>query len=471
MASLNGNSDYYAAMVMATSNYPSNGQTRYYGQPQQGYQPYSSMPSPQAFLHARAMQATGNNPPQQYSPTMSAHQASPTCGSNNASPTLAANTSVSSRTSTNNGKRFSHNPYASEPSTPTNTSMTLSGNTSFNASNDQLAGSGYGQAMYASEQGFMDAAGSLSSVTEQFYTLVGSIAHNACTPRGRHLLISVLRLQHLDKIQMIFDEIAPQVNMVVLDGQGCHVVRTLVEFLSGDQLATLTAYLDEATIIAMATSSQHTRRALQMLFERHKSPAFDFIVQVVAADAVRLSMSQQGCIAVMRMVEHALPHQRHHLVSALMPALPTLTMDPYGNYVVQAILQNIDATLTSSVVCDAFAGHWVPLSCNKFASNVMEKVVRMMTGPARISLVRELVFDTNNLLCLMQDGYGNFVLQSVIDSSIDPQEYRAIAEAIRPLLHTSPYGHKIDGKLKSKRFGHRSSSNSSVEGYSSGSNN
>lgn len=470
MASMNAQSDYYAAMVMATSNYSAGNPTRYYGGQPTYPQPYSSMPSPQAFLQARALQqAAGGQMP--YTPTMSAQQASPTCGSNTASPTMAAaNTSVSSRTSTNGGKRFSHNPYASEPSTPTNTSMTLSGNTSFNASNDQMSGSGYGQAMYASEQGFMDAAGSLSSVTEQFYALVGSIAHNACTPRGRHLLISVLRLQHLDKIQMIFDEIAPQVNMVVLDGQGCHVVRTLVEFLSGDQLATLTAYLDEATIIAMATSSQHTRRALQMLFERHKSPAFDFIVQVVAADATRLSMTQQGCIAVMRMVEHALPHQRHHLVAALMPALPTLTMDPYGNYVVQAILQNIDSTLTASVVCDAYAGHWVPLCCNKFASNVMEKVVRMMTGPARVTLVRELVFDTNNLLCLMQDGYGNFVLQAVIDSSVDQQEFRTIAEVVRPLLHTSPYGHKIDGKLKSKRFGHRSSSSSSVEGYSSGSN-
>lgn len=457
--SANGHSDYYAAMVMAASNYDASGSAGPYGY--YGAQAYQSQPS-------YTMPSCGGYP------TVAVGVNSSTSSAASSRPSLSA-AAVSMPSAP--VKRYTHNPYASEPSTPTSTSLntTLSANSSFNASNDytyqpqQQAQTSAYSPVYAAEGSYTESSYPVvSNVTEQFFGVVGSIAHTACTARGRHLLISVLRLQHLDKIQLIFEEILPQLNALILDAQGCHVVRTLIEFLNDEQLTTLTSYIDEQTVLLMATTSQHTRRALQTLFERHRSTAFDFIVQVIAADATRLAMTQQGCIAIMRIIENSLPHQKQHLVAALIPSLPTLTMDPYGNYVVQCILQNFDANVTASLVCDAFSGHWVPLSCNKFASNVMEKVVRMMTGPARNALVRELVFDTNNLLCLMQDGFGNFVLQAVIDSSIDPSEYRLIADAVRPQLHTSPYGHKIDGKLKSKRF-QRSGSVNNYEssGYSS----
>ncbi|CUG55300.1 pumilio/PUF RNA binding protein 5, putative [Bodo saltans] len=420
--------------------------------------------------HASVVRSTSRHP-RRAAPFMRFSATAPTVTVGNVSTSSVASSRASSHANAGTAattKRYTHNPYASEPSTPT-----LSANSSINISNDHLSGSfqqtptAYSP-VYAAEGSYQESNNnnnsmypSMGNITEQFYSMIGSIAHSSCSARGRHLLISVLRLQHLDKIQMIFDEILPQVNTLILDAQGCHVIRTLLEYLNDEQLTTLTSYLEEATIISTATSSQHTRRALQTLFERHRSSALDYIVQVVAADATRLAMTQQGCIAVMRMIENSLPHQKQHLVSALIPSLPTLTMDPYGNYVVQCILQNFDAHLTASVVCDAYTGHWVPLSCNKFASNVMEKVVRMMTGPARTTLVRELVFDTNNLLCLMQDGFGNFVLQAIIDSSTDPAEFRTIADAVRPQLHTSPYGHKIDGKLKSKRMQRSSSTASS----------
>lgn len=506
LASGHHNSDYYAAMVMAASNYDTtassgaslkggygaglgatstlNHAAGAYVPALKMHQPYggSSSGSGTTMVSANACfpTVTVGVP----SPNYSSVSPSYTAPSSALKPSALSASAMTASTTSNPVKCYRHNPYASEPSTPTTSHNTtvLSANSSFNLSGDQLSGSfqsAYASSptMYASTgltdatQGMGGESGLMYNVADQFFGIMGSIAPSACTVRGRHLLISVLRLMHPEKTQAVFDEILPQVNVVALDAQGCHVLRTLIEAISEEQAATLASYLEENTIVALATSSQHTRRALQTLFERHRHTGFDFIVQVIAADATRLAMTQQGCIAIMRIIENSLPHQKHHLVAALIPSLPTLTMDPYGNYVVQCILQNFDANLTVSVVCDAFMGHWVPLSCNKFASNVMEKVVRMMTGPARAVLVRELVFEPNNLLCLMQDGFGNFVLQAVIDSSNDAAEFRSISEAVRPQLHTSPYGHKIDSKLKSKRFSQRSGSNHHDSGYSSGSNN
>ena len=445
--------DYYVAMVMAASNF---------GDYQQQQHP-THLPSP--MLHATGPDAqfasygsvpTPMSASSRYSPYH--HQPSPLV-SPMSQPALAT-VSAPNIQQQPLGKRYTHNPYASEPSTPTG-SVHSSHNSSFNTSTESFTTGGaftgqqqtFGAPVYA-EGVYSDSVAYpvVNNLTEQFMGIVGSIVPTACSLRGRHLLVSIMRLQHLDKIEMIFQETVPHVSMLVVDTQGCHVVRTLVEFLTAEQLAVFVSYLTPAVVLEMATNSQHTRRVLQTLFERHKSEALNPVVDAICSDCVRLAMTQQGCIAIMRIIEHSLPEQRQHVVQTLIPELPALTMDPYGNYVVQCILQNFEPSSCSAIVCAAFAGHWVALSCNKFASNVMEKVVRMIVGPSRSALVDELVFNVQNLQCLMQDGFGNFVLQAVIESSIDAAEYRSITEHVRPLLHTSPYGHKIDGKLKLKRF-------------------
>lgn len=482
--------DYYVAMVMAASNYGDYQQMPHHhhhhhprhpmlnhaalSQQQDGSQYYGgSVPTPMST-------GSGRYSPYMQSPTMVSPTMPPTT-----QPALSTVSAPNIQPAP--GKRYTHNPYASsEPSTPRD-SLHSSHNSSFNNSSDSFTTGGlppqqvsytgqqqtYGAPVYA-EGAYGDAVAYpvLNNLTEQFLAIIGSIVPTACSMRGRHLLVSIMRLQHLDKIQMIFDEIVPHVSTVVVDPQGCHVVRTLVEFLTPEQLVMFVSYLTPAVVVELAINSQHTRRVLQTLFERHKSEALDPVVFAICTDAVRLAMTQQGCIAIMRIIENSLPDQRQQLVQTLIPELPALTMDPYGNYVVQCILQNFEAGSCSAIMCAAFAGHWVTLSCNKFASNVMEKVVRIIVGPSRHALVEELVLNGQNLQCLMQDGFGNFVLQAVIDSSIDPAEYRMIFDTVRPLLHTSPYGHKIDGKLKMKRFMRNGSAApqlpQSVDGYSSG---
>lgn len=291
------------------------------------------------------------------------------------------------------------------------------------------------------------------SINEQFAQARGSLASTACTPRGRHLLVGALRQQHTDKIAAIFDELAPHIASIIIDPNGGHVVRTLVEFLDEAQIATLVEYLTPEVVLTIATSSQNTRRVLQTLFERHRSVALQPVIDVIATHAIALATTQQGCIAVMRCLEHALEPQRMQVLQALTPQLAALTMDPYGNYVVQAVLQYFTRETACEVLEKAFAGHWINLSCNKFASNVMEKFIQAAPPVTRKTILDELVYESEVLGAIMHDGFGNFVLQQIIDTCTTGPEYRKLTEKIRPLLGSSPFGHKIEAKLKSKRFG------------------
>nr|AAQ84134.1 pumilio protein 5 [Trypanosoma cruzi] len=344
-------------------------------------------------------------------------------------------------------RRYTHNPYASQSATTscssTNTSRQL--NSSNNTSCDssiQVYNNCFAREASGAELVLLS-----SNLLEQFFAVVGNIPRTACTVTGRHLLVSVLRLQHTEKVQIIIDELLPQLNIVALDQQGCHVVRALIELISTELLETILPHFAPKTIIELAVSSQHTRRVVQSIFERHKSEALTPIVTTIAQSGQQLAVSQQGCIAVIRTIENSLPHQRRSVISMLLPVLPSLTMNCYGNYVVQCLLQHMDHASLVSVVCHNFAGHWLTLSCNKFASNVIEKVVWQLDGVARKEVVDELVMDASNLRCLMQDGFGNFVLQAIIDSSNDLEEFSEVSSRVRPLLHTSPYGHKIGNRL------------------------
>ena len=398
------------------------------------------------------------------------HQTSFGSASNNTSFSGPSTPAMSgSNPSNTKQSRRRHNPYASsnastsEPSTPVVGPAVASARVpaadgSFFSAHSSANTSSVQSPVYAQDvaTGYTDAANNhpiAFTINEQFAQARGTLAQAACTPRGRHMLVGALRQQHTDKIQAIFEELAPNVGAVVMDAQGGHVVRTMIEFLNEAQVAALVDFLTPELVLTIATSSQNTRRVLQTLFERHRTPALQPVVDVIATHAIALATTQQGCIAVMRCMEHSPDLHKAQVLQALQPQLAALTMDPYGNYVVQAVLQYFPNDVACEVLEKAFAGHWVALSCNKFASNVMEKFIQASPPMTRKTILDELVHTPDALNTLMQDGFGNFVLQQIIDTCTTGTEYRKMSEKIRPMLAVSPFGHKIEAKLKSKRFG------------------
>nr|CCD12398.1 unnamed protein product [Trypanosoma congolense IL3000] len=347
-------------------------------------------------------------------------------------------TSVAEATACRN-HRYTHNPYASAGA--------WGGNISVDAVCNTGDGGHKPTSVPCSESG-VDAVSLSSGLIGRFRGAAGELSRTACTSAGRNMLVSVLRLHHVEMTRAIVDELRPHLHVVALDPNGCHVVRALVEFIPTTLMVTLVPHFTPSIVRALAIGSPYTRRVLQSIFERHKCEALTPIVESIARDSQQLAQRQQGCITIIRTIENTLPHQQRSLIVQLLPALPALTMNCYGNYVVQCVLRHMDRGAITAVVCQAFAGHWVALSCNKFASNVVEKVVRLLDGHARSALIAETVCDPANLRRLMNDCFGNFVLQAIIDSSRSKADFRMIAQCVRPLLQTCSHGRRIESKLQ-----------------------
>lgn len=127
-----------------------------------------------------------------------------------------------------------------------------------------------------------------------------------------------------------------------------------------------------------------------------------------------------------------------------------LVQDPFGNYVVQYILDLNDPSFTNPM-CLNFAGKVSELSKQKFSSNVVEKCIRCADVNTKRVLIEELM-DPEELEKLMRDSYGNYVIQTALEFA-PPDLCLHLIESMRPILpaiRQTPYGRRIQSKVQER---------------------
>jgi hypothetical protein len=290
-----------------------------------------------------------------------------------------------------------------------------------------------------------------SCIDSEFKQVTGSIAATACSANGRSLLQAVMRTQDAENIAIILHEILGSIEQVALDNHGCHVLRSLVEILDDGQLRSLVDNFNETLVLNMCTLTQYTRRILQSLFERHIIDLHP-IVEMMSKNAQYLAATQQGCISLMRIFEQCDQEQKNLLISPLLPMFVDLATDPFGNYVVQCVIQHSDRGMAARYAVECFSGQLLKMSCNKFASNVVEKIITNVNAPiTRRIVLDELVYNPAALQQMVHDSFGNFVIQSIIETCTNLNEFKRVCDRLRPALPGSPFGHKIESRIRSKK--------------------
>lgn len=134
-----------------------------------------------------------------------------------------------------------------------------------------------------------------------------------------------------------------------------------------------------------------------------------------------------------------------------MPLRGLCVQDAFGNYVVQYVLELGQADSSRAVV-ESTKGHFAELSMQKFSSNVVEKCLKLGGLDAeREVIIMELV-SSPLLPRLLQDSYGNYVVQSALTIS-SGAVHQALVDAIKPFLPSlrgTPHGKRILQKINGK---------------------
>jgi len=155
-----------------------------------------------------------------------------------------------------------------------------------------------------------------------------------------------------------------------------------------------------------------------------------------------------GCCVLQRCIDHASGEQKAWLIRQISDNAYQLVQDPFGNYVVQYILDLNEPIFTEPLVA-MFQGKVGQLSKQKFSSNVIEKCLRCAQEPSKDMLIEEML-NPNELDRLLRDSFANYVIQTALDYA-NPAMKNRLIDAIRPYLpaiRTTPYGRRIQAKIQ-----------------------
>jgi hypothetical protein len=302
---------------------------------------------------------------------------------------------------------------------------------------------------------------------------------------GCRFLQKKLEERNTEYLQIIFDETAPHVVELMTDPFGNYLCQKLLEFTNDEQRTTLVR--NAAPAMVSIALNQHGTRALQKMIEfisteeqtqiiiealsgqvvdliqdlngnhviqkclNHlKSAEAQFIFDAVGEHCIVVGTHRHGCCVLQRCIDHASGFQKVDLVRQITAHSFHLVQDPFGNYVVQYILDLNDPSFTTPL-CLGFRGKIAELSMQKFSSNVIEKCIRCAEMTAKAAMIEELL-DVEQLERLMRDSYGNYVIQTALEFA--PSELCIqLIDAMRPILpqiRQTPYGRRIQTKVQER---------------------
>lgn len=156
-----------------------------------------------------------------------------------------------------------------------------------------------------------------------------------------------------------------------------------------------------------------------------------------------LGVHQHGLCVLKKCLTVCTPEDLSTFVTRIQPQIFTFINDPYGNYLIQHLLERCDAPETDPEairVCSAInwdlhrslQGHYPWLSRQKFSSNVVEKCLRTPDLKLRSSIIDELTKE-NTISQLLQCSFGNYVMQHVLEVA-SPVQAAQVITRIQPDL-------------------------------------
>ena len=283
---------------------------------------------------------------------------------------------------------------------------------------------------------------------ETLGTSIGDIASNMHGTRAVQRLVDCLA--SIEEFELFCDLVANDLVTLIKDLNGNHAVSRL---------------LVSPLFMSLGDNAEDPERR-----EKGQTVRKD-VYHIVASNCVEICRNRQGCCIIQRCLQWAPEPFRTEIINAALNCSLKLVQDPFGNYVVQYILdlqqnlllhnpQQAEQLNYTNRIIRQLLHNISPLSCNKFSSNVIEKCFKTASPDVRQLLIDEIT-DPHALPRLVTDSFGNYVVQTAIVTASDDAQFIQLRDAILPLQHllkNSPYGIKIESKLMKR---HRESTRSS----------
>ena len=281
-------------------------------------------------------------------------------------------------------------------------------------------------------------------------------------PFGNYLCQKLLEYSNNDQRTHLIRNAAPDMVKIALNSHGTRALQKMIDFIeTPEQIQTIVNALNHQVVnLIQDLNGNHViQKCLNKLNAQDaevcsyghpvdvKAHLFKFIFSAVGDNCVTVGTHRHGCCVLQRCIDHAVGYQRAHLIKQITDNAFHLVQDPFGNYVLQYIVDLQESCFTDPL-CGAFHGQIPSLSKQKFSSNVIEKCLRGAQHSVTRTMIEEML-NSNELEKMLRDSYANYVVQTAMDYG-DPEIKARLIEAIRPILpavRQTPHGRRIQSKM------------------------
>jgi hypothetical protein len=186
---------------------------------------------------------------------------------------------------------------------------------------------------------------------------------------------------------------------------------------------------------------------IHALLDHFTSDRLDYVIDVAFGAVRQLGVDQHGLCVLKKCITLVTTEVFTRFAMRVLEHVLEFVDNQYGNYLVQHIIERTnhvpgavsesDATLyyqCNQSLHRGLSNHYARLSRQKFSSNVVEKCLRLNDRRVRSLIINELMSE-ETISSLLQDSYGNYVMQNVL-SVADRDQAGILIGRIRPDLHS-----------------------------------
>ncbi|ESL08246.1 pumilio/PUF RNA binding protein 1 [Trypanosoma rangeli SC58] len=282
----------------------------------------------------------------------------------------------------------------------------------------------------------------------------------------------------LSEVLLLLTELKDKIPEICYDTNGTRVIQKLFDYIESVEELELCANCFADSIIPLCKDINGSHSVARLLAaarqvnfcdengkidaatEEKLSGIYQTLYKNFAGNSVDVCRNRQGCCIIQKCLQWTPEPYFSAIIDTVLQNTLKLVNDPFGNYVVQFILDNEkelsqrchagqEATNYTNQTIRQMLHNVAALSCDKFSSNVIEKCLRTVSSNVRQLLVDELT-DPQVLPKLLTDSYANYVIQTAIVTSSVESQFEQLRDSIMPLqnlLRNSPYGAKVEAKL------------------------
>lgn len=292
------------------------------------------------------------------------------------------------------------------------------------------------------------------------------------THKGSRIFQNYLKNTHNDILHQIFVEIKPKLSELLKDNYAnyfckkffdCLNQKDRIDFLSAikndlsalaiDNTATYPIqgileqlgskaekkiiYLGLKDSISIYCYNIYGTHVLEKMLSYFEDEFIEEIINYVYNNFINLSYHINGICIVKKLLLMTYKKDLHQkLKKIVFDNALNLVVHPYGNYVIQVIVENWEDKELIEIL-DKYKGKYVSLSMQKYSSNVLERIIEK--NEENLNLYIEEICNNQDISEIMRNNFGNYVVQKALKLSTGKNQELLIKEINNNI-------HKIEDK-------------------------